>query len=81
MLAPFRQGSQGWLSVSEGLPRDFAVICFTGAQIAVGKGVALSPGETDAARRLPHQGSARTWLGGCRERDPGLGPLCGRTGC
>lgn len=67
MLAPFRQGSQGWLGVSEGLPSDLAVICSTGAQTGVGKGVTLSPGGTDASSRPPHQGSTRTWLGGYRE--------------
>lgn len=67
VLALFGQGSQGSLGLSEGLPRDLAVICFTGAQIGVSKGVALSPGGTDTAQRPLHH--KRAWLGGCREQD------------
>lgn len=59
---PSGQGSQGCLGGSKGLPRDFAVISSPGAQIGVGKGVALSPGGTNAAWRCPHWGSASGWV-------------------
>lgn len=51
-MPPFGQGSQGWLSISKGLPRDLELICFTGAQIGVRKGAALSSGGTDTTETL-----------------------------
>lgn len=74
---PFRQGSQGWLSV-RGCSEIFQEFALLGL-ILVLKRKLLCP----QVGYTPHRDyrSARTCLGSCRKQNLGLGPLWGGTGC